>query len=91
VTDRLSQLKEQFEEMLKEREVAYTAKIKELAANTDQGACVSLAEYIHSVLTQPFPSLSSHFLPLAANTCSTLSPESASFGRMYDREMRCSS
>jgi len=38
VTDRLGQLKEQFEETLKEREAAYLAKIKQLTENNDQGA-----------------------------------------------------
>jgi len=47
VTDRLSQLKEQFEATLKEREAAYMAKINEITANNDQG--VYMIHYIKAV------------------------------------------
>ena len=41
VSDKLSQLKVQFEALLKDREAAYKAKIEEITANSDRGAvCV---------------------------------------------------
>jgi len=39
VSDKLSQLKAQFEEKMKDREAAYQAKIDEITANKDQGTC----------------------------------------------------
>jgi len=43
VSDKLSQLKQQFEEKMKDRDIAYQAKIEEITANRDKGTCFMCA------------------------------------------------
>jgi len=44
--ERLSELREEFEGLLKERETAHVAKVKELTANNDEGACSTLTVHV---------------------------------------------
>lgn len=42
MSDKIAQLKGQYEEKLKEREAAYQANIEEIMVNKDEGVCNTL-------------------------------------------------